>query len=1013
MYWCSLLSSAEDRMEPLRVKWTQYMGGDIVQVQNLDEDPNPEIVLFSISPTKTYVYGLDYLGNIKWRSMIPEIWSHNEIHLVRVDELDGNHNLDYVISSRIRVKDRTTSPFYLVEKRENLSYHMLRWSNVDHPRAMDIITFGTPPKTIVAAFANSEVYALNPEGQELWHYSSSNLTRSLYAGDIDGDGRIEIVGGGFGIIYVLDDLGKVRWTRSVDKRIIKLTAAPVYGSNNYTIFSVSEDEVIAYDNQGNLVWKTKLENLAPVIGVGDLEGRGKKDILTLSKDYVITALNPNGSVHWEYDVGKERIQGLVVHDLEGDGRDEVVAYSPRGLVVYELNPSFPNYERALKFYKKAVLAYRQKNYTLAIDYATQAYDIYSKINYTHGVALSKSILNRSMLYLQANELIINASRAFNDSLYEQSLGYYKKAYGIYLILNDTSKLYSTRDNVERLEKYVNATIFFKQAQKAYLERNYPEGKRLVNKSLSLFLQLGDQKWISKAKILSKNAEEYLKADSYYQEARNYFEKGRLETSKKYIQQALDIYNKLGDKDSVERLKRFSDKIEILLEKKITREEAESNLLQAEESYDEGKWAAAKDYAEKALSIYKNLQDKEGEEKALALVKQCEEKLRKEIETKQSIYLAKAYLHRAQTYVDENKLTLAKEFATYALQEYQKLGDNEGVVRAKELLKVIEEKIALEGKKKAVATPSTQSYILYILGAVAVFAVIALAVLIILYRKKAAKPKTTLSHPPGVEAKPSKLQQEIITIINKLKTSPALNKLVTSPPIAKVWLKVKPSLSRVESRLVPPPPRAKSILEIETLPPEIKEDLQELSSRLHAAEQPSEPLRTPEAKVEREIISPPTSPEITPPPPKPQPPSIEDVKHEEIKEEGKELEDEIESMVEKVYESRIGSMEKEEGEGKVEEGYVNPFLEEVSPSPPSQPPSQPEEIKPPEPSEIKPPSPPPERRVKVEIEEVEKPSAQLREAPASKPTPPPSEAKLLEEKIKRDLALLDKKLKEGR
>lgn len=96
------------------------------------------------------------------------------------------------------------------------------------------LAFGLPSRPVVAsaALAGGHIVAADAAGKALWRYPLPHVDGGIQAAkvavaDLDGDGRREVLaalqvfetpGQGYGQLLVLDDAGRMRWSRTLDAR---------------------------------------------------------------------------------------------------------------------------------------------------------------------------------------------------------------------------------------------------------------------------------------------------------------------------------------------------------------------------------------------------------------------------------------------------------------------------------------------------------------------------------------------------------------------------------------------------------------------------------------------------------------------------------------------------------------------------------------------------------------------------------------------------------------------------
>ena len=103
--------------------------------------------------------------------------------------------------------------------------------------------------------------------------------------DLDGDGRMEVIGGAYSIFALNGEDGTDHW------------GAPV-------------------DPEGGRVW--------PGIAVADLDGDGGAEIISAHGSGYVHVFGADGSIRWTRRPTENELRGLSVDDLDADGSPEII-----------------------------------------------------------------------------------------------------------------------------------------------------------------------------------------------------------------------------------------------------------------------------------------------------------------------------------------------------------------------------------------------------------------------------------------------------------------------------------------------------------------------------------------------------------------------------------------------------------------------------------------------------------------------------------------------------------------
>ncbi|MBI3119151.1 MAG: PQQ-like beta-propeller repeat protein, partial [Candidatus Hydrogenedentes bacterium] len=178
----------------------------------------------------------------------------------------------------------------------------------------------------------------SPEGALNWNFPLENPgpRGPLAVGDVDTDGREEIVaGGGIRSVHCLDDAGQVRWRF---EGMAPFHSGPVIadleGDSNVEILAASDDGVLfCLDGRsGEVNWnhRTFTGRIDTTIAVGDVDGDGKREVFYGDGSGHFYALDCLGEERWSFNAGDWIESAPAIGDVDGDGAIDVLAGSGNG-----------------------------------------------------------------------------------------------------------------------------------------------------------------------------------------------------------------------------------------------------------------------------------------------------------------------------------------------------------------------------------------------------------------------------------------------------------------------------------------------------------------------------------------------------------------------------------------------------------------------------------------------------------------------------------------------------------
>jgi outer membrane protein assembly factor BamB len=190
------------------------------------------------------------------------------------------------------------------------------------------------PDFVVVGCGNGYVYAISHDGEMLWKFRTGGDVKSFSIGDLDGDGRIEVVmGSSDNHLYCLGgESSKLRWKFETGHHVASSPATGDLdgdGKMEVVVGSVNGYLYCLEGESGVMRWKFKTDGeVVSSPAIGDLDGDGRMEVVVGSRDdYLYCLEGENGVMRWKFKTDGSVYSSPAIGDLDGDGKIEVTVGS--------------------------------------------------------------------------------------------------------------------------------------------------------------------------------------------------------------------------------------------------------------------------------------------------------------------------------------------------------------------------------------------------------------------------------------------------------------------------------------------------------------------------------------------------------------------------------------------------------------------------------------------------------------------------------------------------------------
>lgn len=472
-----------------------------------------------------------------------------------------------------------------------------------------------------------------------WKFTAKEGINSIYVSDLDGDGKIEIIAAASidGMVYVIDNKGKIKWTYNVICPVSGVYAADLDNDGKQEVMMSSCEYLTITNSNGTKIGQIHSWRGIKDVYASDIDNDNFKEIIaTINPSPYsngISVIDKNGKKKWSYSM-EDRPYSVYASDLNNDGNQEIIvgtsekegrAFKPGH--VYVLNSSG---DMLWKFKTTGGV-----NYVSASDIDNDGSEEILVGSYYRFYVLDKNgnerwnytmggyIYSAKTVDLDMdgnNEIVVGSNDLFvldknGNLIWKDRVG--TEVYDI--LLEDI-------DNDGNPEILVGSDRIYIFGQKGNLDWK-SDGYLAVKGVYAIDLDNDNFKEIV-AGTLDKNlyafdVVNYAKiklADSYYEKAQNFYTATDYENASRYAHMAGEIYSEISNSDGISKSKLLVSQIEKLSERVGTdRIDADAFYKSAEDFYFSRQYMNASAYARKAKEKYSSIGDTEGISRSNSLI----------------------------------------------------------------------------------------------------------------------------------------------------------------------------------------------------------------------------------------------------------------------------------------------------------------------------------------------------------------------------------------------------------
>ncbi len=611
---------------PLSEKWSYNLKSDELYTIDADKDGLLELYAVSYSNRAGCISFFDYDGTYVRRNCISGYGklkyphAREEINFMYLDDINHDGVLDVLAASSIIGGSVNVKKLYIIHREyvaglKRYEYDF-KWDYTPGNIITDIKLVdidGDEWTDIIASSLDSNVYVLGQDRKLKYSYDLGGGVWSIFASDIDADGRIEIIAGAYSGIFLLED-EKITWNYSVGERIIEVYASDLNEDNLSEILALSANMVYLLDVNGSRLWMKPIDNLVDS-WIADVDNDGNMDILLLTKDS-LCSLDAEGNMRWQYGFDEQpltltidlynnifvgsadKLYRLAVDQdyflnkraeesyllaynlyLNGD-YDEARVYATRAkqmflmvnntdgtfkcdfiFLVTKLNSSTVDKRgEADKYYAEAVRLLDLGSFDEARDYAEMSLHIYLEINDRNSAIkcdLLRANIDKKSIDSKVNKAswhYTNALDSLSSLMFDGASAHAQDALVIYTELNDSSGIMKSKSLLSTIaltKKRHDANLFCNISFQLFDSEEYDNASIHAEKAIDLYVELADgEKAIGCGRLFNLSVK-YVEAESYYDLAMDNYRSSNLDNASFYVLEAKALYGELNNSKRVD------------------------------------------------------------------------------------------------------------------------------------------------------------------------------------------------------------------------------------------------------------------------------------------------------------------------------------------------------------------------------------------------------------------------------------------------------------------------------
>ena len=217
------------------------------------------------------------------------------------------------------------------------------------------------------------------------------------------------------------------------------------------------------------------------------------------------------------------------------------------------------------YFTQAMDSFNKQNYRNALVYFKVAREEYKKDRNTNRMLEADDYIKKCELFLNTGSSYEIGQYYFDMGEYQKSILYFEESKQASMNKKDFDRALKAEEMIGKATIYVSAQNYLDEANKYLSEENYDKAYSAYNNAIDIYEKLGDSRKISLIQNNMLKIENHKKALEYFEIGKKYFSSGEFHNAKSYFQKASAEFNNLGDLKKVAASEDYIAKCNQLIE----------------------------------------------------------------------------------------------------------------------------------------------------------------------------------------------------------------------------------------------------------------------------------------------------------------------------------------------------------------------------------------------------------------------------------------------------------------